>query len=269
MVLLRTKLKFVAAAAAAALALPALAQQANAPHMPVADSTTNHVISVGVPIPPGGGAPPLPPPGGAPTGLQPFTCDLGNRASGLGAPWCPFKDPNYAYTNVDLSYGGSVYASDPGPAGAAAAAALRGLTHAIVSGTTCGQVDPQSNSCMLAPGSFSYIVEPSGTLTTLVPIPQPFTFVAGNLPTFTQAYLNSHYMLPVPAGDMSWGIDAVTAPTPICQAEGYTNYVPGTVTSTYKGSGCSPNEHLTKHGGSGWYNDSACYNYILTGLSCY
>ena len=266
MVLVRKQLKLsLVAVAVAAAALPtlALAQQAGAPHMPVADSTTNHVISVGVPIPLSGGAPPLPP-GGAPTGFAPYTCQMGNRTAGLGAPWCGTAgDPNYVYTPVDLSFGG--YGNDPGLAGAAAAAARAGLTHAIVSGTFCTSWDAQAGACATS-ASFAYVIEPSGTLTSLVPI---FTFAAGNHPAFTQAYLNSRYMLPVPAGDMSWGIDAVSAPTPICQAEGYTNYVPGSVTSTYKGSGCSPNEHLTKHGGSGWYNDSACYNYILTGLSCY
>ena len=267
MVLLRTKLSLVAVAAAA-IALPAWAvgpptwSFPAGRTLPVADSTTNHVISVGVPIPPGGGAPPLPPPGGAPTGFAPYTCQMGNRTAGLGAPWCSSTgDPNYAYTPADLSS----YGFDPGLAGAAAAAARAGLTHAIVSGTFCTSWDAQAGVCSTS-ANFAYVIEPSGTLTSLVPI---FTFAAGNHPAFTQAYLNSRYMLPVPAGDMSWGIDAVSAPTPICQAEGYTNYVPGSVTSTYKGSGCSPNEHLTKHGGSGWYNDSACYNYILTGLSCY
>ena len=93
MVLVRKQLKLnivVAALAtsAAALALPAWA---NGPHMPVADSTTNHVISVGVPLPvppavPGGMQPPV-----VPTGFHLVTYQSGPHwgtwPSDAFAPW--------------------------------------------------------------------------------------------------------------------------------------------------------------------------------------
>ena len=288
MVLLRKQLNLVAAAAA--LALPALPAFAVGPPtwafpsgrtVPVADSTTNHVISVGVPLPPPCDAaclqklvhdstPPLLPPGGTaatniPPGYKEVTVATGNRY--LGAGDAGLAAAGYYYGLGYPALAGSTALNGPPPlssvvSGGVFIPAAPPPQGSVVVVSGCAGYDLQNNLCM-GPFTGYYVIEAQGTRTVLQKI------VTATQTAFTQPYLNSKYLVAVPAGHMTWGLDATSTITPICQAEGYINYVPGTVTTTYKGSGCNDYENITTYQG-GWVNATyACYHYILTGLSCY
>ena len=297
MVLVRKQLKLnLLAVAAAALTLPAWPAWAVGPPtwafpagrtLPVADSTTNHVISVGVPLPPpcdatclqnlvGISTPVLLPPGAAGTNIPPgykeVTVATGNRYLGSGAA-------GLAAAGYYYGLGYSPLALDNIPSGGQALApslnnVATGTANLTASGVPYGRppqgsvvvasewyVDAQGGSGVT--GFDYYVIEPQGTRTVLQKV------VTSTQTAFGQPYLNNKYQVAVPAGHMSWGLDATTTITPICQAEGYTDYVPGTVVSTYKGAGCNDFENITTYQG-GWVNATyACYHYILTGLSCY
>jgi hypothetical protein len=56
--------------------------------------------------------------------------------------------------------------------------------------------------------------------------------------------------------------------TPICQAKGYTNFTYGSITGWDRGSGCS-GDTITQYSNGSWVTDSACYNFVMTGVQCY
>ena len=285
MVLLRKQLKLNLLAAAAA-ALPALAMAAGwvPPFGYPADSTTNHVISVGVPIPQPAVCdaaciarqlPQQPAPGTAviPPGYKEVTVATGNRYLGSGT--AGLAAAGYYY---GINYGPIPLDHMPVGQGQALAPSINnvatGTANLTASGVPYGappqgsvvvvsewSVDAQGGSGVT--GFDYYVIEAQGTRTVLQKI------VTATQTAFGQPYLNNKYLVAVPAGHMSWGLDATTTITPICQAEGYIDYVPGTVVSTYKGAGCNDYENITTYQG-GWVNATyACYHYILTGLSCY
>lgn len=101
-----------------------------------------------------------------------------------------------------------------------------------------------------------YTCEPYGTVTKLV---------KKGAPSATKTLIQSDVSAYALAGTI--GVNTSGA-RPICQALGYTDFIPGTITSWYKGGGC-PGGYITQYNGSAWLSNTACYNNVLTGLQCY
>jgi hypothetical protein len=100
-----------------------------------------------------------------------------------------------------------------------------------------------------------YTCEPIGKVTGLIKANM------ASITTISQSQVNRHAL----AGTI--GVNTSGA-EPICRALGFTNYVPGTVASWYKGGGC-PGGYVTQYRNGTWVSDTACYNNILTGMQCY
>lgn len=162
-----------------------------------------------------------------------------------------------SYTEVAYGYSRTTYSSDGD--GYAAVPALDptlcggNLNHRIIEVIFV----PASYVYGTPPAATSglYTCEPYGTVTRLV---KAGTVAATT--TVTTAAINAYAL----AGTI--GVNTSGA-TPICQAKGYTNYIPGTIASTRKGGGC-PGGYITQYN-NGWISNTACYNDILTGMQCY
>ena len=101
-----------------------------------------------------------------------------------------------------------------------------------------------------------YTCEPYGSVTKLVKTGMP-----AEVATITQAQIDSYKI----GGTIGVSTSGTSA---ICKVYGYTDFLPGTISSWYKGGGC-PGGYITQYNGSAWISNTACYNNVLTGLQCY
>lgn len=181
-----------------------------------------------------------------PAGYKEYTFAAGPH---LGAS-PSYADVAYGYSRTTYSSDGDGYAAVP-----ALDATLCGgnLTHRIIElifvpASFVYGTPPAATSAL-------YTCEPYGTVTRLVK-----TGALAATTTITTSAINAYAL----AGTI--GVNTSGA-TPICKAKGYTDYIPGTVVSTYKGGGC-PGGYITQYN-NGWLSNTACYNNILTGMQCY
>ncbi|MES2960033.1 MAG: hypothetical protein V4750_02040 [Pseudomonadota bacterium] len=98
-----------------------------------------------------------------------------------------------------------------------------------------------------------FVCEPQGTRTTLVKTTGAQTAAVG------RAQIDAFKISP------AVGV-SVQATTQICQGLGYTSYVAGSITSTQPFS-CG--DQITRWSGTTLYNDTACYNNVLQGMTCW
>ena len=280
MVLLRKQLKLNLLAAAAA-ALPALAMAAGwvPPFGYPADSTTNHVISVGVPLPPpcdatcikgvvGKSLPGMIGPAGTgvPVGYTEIKTAMANRYLGTGAFGLAAAGYYYGlnYGPIPLDHMTVGQGQAPAPSINNVATGTANLT---ASGVPYGpppqgsvvvvsewSVDAQGGSGVT--GFDYYVIEPQGTRSTLQKV------TGSTLLNLAPADVNAYAL----AGTV--GVNTGTS-SRICQSKGYTDYTPGTITATYAGSGCNSAQLVTQWNGAGWVSDTACYNYIMSGVQCW
>jgi len=101
-----------------------------------------------------------------------------------------------------------------------------------------------------------YVCEPQGTRSTLQKI------VGATVVTISSSTL-SNYVL---AGTLGVNTGAATA---ICQAQGYTSFVQGSIAYTQWGSGCDDSERVTQYRNGSWVSDTICYNQLMSSMQCW
>lgn len=221
---------------------------------PIADSTGIHTGVVATLVIPaaGGGArdratlPPVNGDTGVPPGYREIVVPMGNRY--LGEAQAGEAVAAYYFA---LGYPAVISMMQGATNGAAVCAGYSGSGEVLV---YPGFVDPaaeagQSNT---TPPDYT-VCEPQGTRSTLQKI------VGAQQLTLTDAQLASNVIAP------AVGVSTQAA-TAVCQVRGYTNYVVGTVTAT-QAYDCG--YRITRWNGTAFYNDDACYNPLMHGLTCW
>ena len=108
-----------------------------------------------------------------------------------------------------------------------------------------------------SPGPTYYTVcEPQGTRSTLQRV------IGATLLNLSLADINA-FEIP-----NTRGLNTGTA-SQVCKSRGYTDFVQGSLTYYYIGSGCAGNGYVTQWSGSAWVYNAACYNQILTSAQCW
>lgn len=161
-----------------------------------------------------------------------------------------YDEVAYGYSRLTYTTDGDGYVAIP-----AMDATLCGgnLTHRVIEVVYVSPNYQYGVTPLASNGQFT--CEPYGTVTRLVK-----TGTLAATTTLSTAAINAYAL----AGTI--GVNTSGA-TPICKAKGYTDYIPGTIVSTYKGGGC-PGGYITQYN-NGWISNTACYNNILTGMQCY
>ena len=173
---------------------------------------------------------------------------LGSSDTGLAAAGY-YYGLNYAAVAMSggaLSYGWGV-------GGLSTACGVDTTPRVVVVGYVGQEFEGATNPA--APNDY-YAFEPLGTRSTLQKI------VGATVAPVSIATINSYKL----AGTL--GVNTGTA-TAICQAQGLTNFVQGTITYMPWGNGCSGSELITQYRSGSWVSDTACYNQLMKTMQCW